>query len=283
MSQQQQKKKSMSMSPQQLRIIETLSNLNIYSNQQKEIQGNETQFITELNDLAEKFCKIYEKEKDKKIFKLLKKYYLAAVCKCIKTTNAQKLKKVKDRTKQLTEKGIQGVKLAGSSAAGLASKASSGAVGLASKASSGAVTLGSKGLSGAVTLGSKGLSGAVDLGSKVGGMISSKVRSLTKSQKCDVMNSKILLAVLQGKSLNDITSSLDVTNQVVKQALQTKSDSSIDKYESFYDSYFLLPGDDTFQEKGFQMTNIMRNKTQRGTEIRDHKYSDGTQGKESMI
>jgi len=279
MSQQQQKKKSMSMSPQQLRIIETLSNLNIYSNQQKEIQGNETQFITELNDLAEKFCKIYEKEKDKKIFKLLKKYYLAAVCKCIKTTNAQKLKKVKDRTKQLTEKGIQGVKLAGSSAAGLASKASSGAVGLASKASSGAVTLGSKGLSGAIGLGSRGLGGAA----RFGGMISEKVKSLTKSQKCDVNNSKILLAVLQGKSLNDITSSLDVTNQVVKQALQTKSDSSIDKYESFYDSYFLLPGDDTFQEKGFQMTNIMRNKTQRGTEIRDHKYSDGTQGKESMI
>ena len=114
-------------------------------------------------------------------------------------------------------------------------------------------------------------------------MISSKVRNLTKSQKCDVRNSKILLAVLQGKSLNDITSSLDVTNQVVKQALQTKSDSSIDKYERFYDSYFLLPDDDTFQEKGFQMTNIMRKKTQRGTEIRDRKSSDGTQGKESMI
>ena len=267
--------------PQTGKILNTLSNLNVYLEMEGGAIEENSEFTTSLNALAEKFCQIYEKEKDKKIFKLLKKYYLAAVCKCIKTTNAQKLKKVKDRTKQLTEKGIQGVKLAGSSAAGLASKASSGAVGLASKASSGAVTLGSKGLSGAVTLGSKGLSGAVDLGSKVGGMISSKVRSLTKSQKCDVMNNKILLAVLQGKSLNDITSSLDVTNQVVKQALQTKSDSSIDKYEDFYDSYFLLPGDDT--EKGFQMTNIMRNKTQQGTEIRDHKYSDGTQGKESMI
>ena len=256
--------------PQTGKILNTLSNLNVYLEMEGGAIEENSEFTTSLNALAEKFCQIYEKEKDKKIFKLLKKYYLAAVCKCIKTTNAQKLKKVKDRTKQLTEKGIQGVKLAGSSAAGLASKASSGAVGLASKASSGAVTLGSK-----------GLSGAVDLGSKVGGMISSKVRSLTKSQKCDVMNNKILLAVLQGKSLNDITSSLDVTNQVVKQALQTKSDSSIDKYEDFYDSYFLLPGDDT--EKGFQMTNIMRNKTQQGTEIRDHKYSDGTQGKESMI
>ena len=238
--------------PQTENILNTLSNLNVYLDMDGGAIEENSEFTTRLNALAEKFCQIYEKEKDKMIYKLLKKYYLAAVCKCIKTTNAQKLKKVKDRTKQLTAKGIQGVTLAGSSAVDLASKASSGAVGLASTASAGAVTLGSKGLSGAVTLGSKGLSGAVDLGSKVGGMISSKVRSLTKSQKCDVMNNKILLAVLQGKSLDDIKSSLNVNNQVIEQALQTKSELGIEKYDKFFAKNFSLIVDD--QTKGFQMT-----------------------------
>ena len=223
--------------PQTEKILNTLSNLNVYLEMDGGAIEENSDFTTRLNDLAEKFCQIYEKEKDKKIFKLLKKYYLAAVCKCIKTTNAQKLKKVKDRTKQLTAKGIQGVKSAGRSAADLASTASAGAVGLVSTAGAGAV---------------KGLSGAVTLGSKVGGMISSKVRNLTKSQKCDVRNSKILLAVLQGKSLDDITSSLNVTNQVIKQALQSKSDSDIDKYNKFFAENFSLQVDD--QTEGFQMT-----------------------------
>ena len=162
MSQSQQKKQSIS---KQQKILETLEKLNIVLEEEGESQfsnPNQTQFSTALNELAGNFCALYAENKEKGIYKLLKKQYLAPVCKCIKTTNAQKLTKAKNRTKQLVK-----------SAGGLASTASGGAVNLASSAVSGAIGLGSRGLGGAA---------------RFGGMISEKVKKLTTSQKCDVKN-----------------------------------------------------------------------------------------------
>ena len=232
MSQQKQKK--------QEKIVETLKKLNIVLEEKDESQfsnPDQTQFSTALNDVAGKFCALYAENKEKGIYKLLKKQYLAPVCKCIKTTNAQKLTKAKNRTKQLVK-----------SAGGLASTAGGKAVNLASSAGRGAFELGSKGLSGAIGLGSRGLGGAA----RFGGMISEKVKSLTKSQKCDVNNSKILLAVLQGKSLDEIKDLHAVTNQEIKNALEPKRDLDIGKYNQFYQSNFQIKdyGDD---ESGIQM------------------------------